>query len=351
MPISWIAQEQALTAASLTVRAQTISPNDNGQLLWDVFMPRANVDSVKLREILTTDWRPVSDRREWNAGGRLIPVKTPDQKELEMIPIEAYFRIGEREIQELEERTLGNEDVFRRIVRNQVPDRVDDLTLANYRRVEIDVFKAWALGQVVAMNPVTGTSVTTSLGFSGSRYLTAGTAWNGAVNAYDEFLKFLEDSVDFVGPVQGAVMRLATLKEIQKDAPNPFSNVTGIQITRSQLEQRVADDIGADFRFYIIENSLDVFTAGGTAVTRTKVWPAQRVAAVPAGGVVGSTVFAPVARAFDLARSVPQAGIDVRGQTVYYTSENDGKALKCQAQVNAFPLPNEQLMYVINAGV
>jgi hypothetical protein len=352
MAISWIAQEQGLTAASLTVRAQTISPNDNGQLLWDAFFPRKDVDSVKIREIVTTDWRPVADRREWNADGRMIPVLTPNMRDVEMVPIESFFRLGERELQELLERTVGNEDLFRQIVKSQIPPRVDGLASANYRRIEIDSMKAWANGSITVMNPVTATSVTVSYGFSGTRYTTAGTAWNnGGINGYDAFLTWLEGAVDLVGPIAGVVMRLATFKAIQADCPNPWSNISGILATRSQVEQRVQDDIGGPFRFYIIENSLDVFTTGGTAVTRTKVWPAQKVAVVPAAGPVGFTAFAPVASAFEIARSAPGAAVDLRGMTATYTPENGGKALKAAVQVNAFPVPNEQLMCVIDAGV
>jgi hypothetical protein len=35
-----------------------------------------NVDSVDLDDVTTLDYRPASDRREWNQRGRLIPVKT-----------------------------------------------------------------------------------------------------------------------------------------------------------------------------------------------------------------------------------------------------------------------------------
>ena len=59
---AWMAQVAALSPAALTVRAQTISPNDNGRLLWDLFFPRVNVDSVRLSEINTLDDRPAADR-------------------------------------------------------------------------------------------------------------------------------------------------------------------------------------------------------------------------------------------------------------------------------------------------
>lgn len=349
--LSWVAAEEALTSEALTVRAQTIDPNDDGSLLWDVFFPQRNVDSVKLREILTTDFRPVSDRREWNAQGRLIPLVAPQTKELEMVPIESYFKLAEREIQELEERTIGNQDIFRQIVRQRIPDRSDDLVRANFRRMEMDALKAWALGTIDAVNPTDGTVVNTSYGIDATRYITAGTAWDGAVNAYDELLSFIENGIDRIGPVSGVVMRLATFKIVQGDAPNPFTNLAAVTATRSQVEQRIQDDIGAPFRFYIIENSLDEFDDGGVAYTRTKTWAADRVALVPQGVSVGEMAMAPVARAFELARNTPGAGINLRGQTVYHNVENEGKSLTVAAQVNAMPVLNEQRIFVIDAGV
>src|SRR6478752_6471360 len=137
---AWIEQDRELSAAALTVRAQAISPNDTGRLLWDAFMPRRDVNSVRLRSISQIDFRPVSDRREWGARGRLIPLRTPNIDELEMVPIEAYFTLGEREIQELEERTNGNQTIFREIVGVDIPSRIDGLAQANYRRIEVDVF-------------------------------------------------------------------------------------------------------------------------------------------------------------------------------------------------------------------
>jgi hypothetical protein len=350
---SWLAQERKLTNAALTVRAQQISPNDEGRLLWDAFFPRRDVPSVKIGDIMNTiDFRPVADRREWNARGRLIPMRTPTSGRLEMIPIESFFKIGEREIQELEEATLGNEGVFRQVIGAQIPDRTDALAQANFRRVEIDAFTAWALGQVTVMDPVRGGTATVSYGFNAARYEVAGTAWNnGAVNAYNLFLAWLARAVDLVGPIQGVMLRLATLNEIKNDAPNPFSNVAGIALTRAQLEQRIQDELGSQFQFFVNENTQDIFTDGGIEVARTKVWPTGIIAAVPAGDQVGYTAFAPVARAFEVSRATPEAKIDVRGQTVYLETGNAGRDLTVECQVNAFTVPNENLIATVNAGV
>jgi hypothetical protein len=197
-----------------------------------------------------------------------------------------------------------------------------------------------------------GNAVTVSYGFNAARYETAGTAWSGAVNAWTEFLAWLARAIDLVGPIQGAMMRLNTLREIQTDAPNPFvpagSNIT---VTRAQLEQRVQDELGSPFQFYINENTHDIFGDGGLSVTRTKVWPAGRVAAIPQGEIIGYNGFAPVARAFEVARTAPAAGIDVRGMTVYVDTASVGRQLTIECQGNILPVPVEANVAVINTQV
>lgn len=347
---SWLEQMRNLSSVALTVRAQTISPNDQGRLLWDAFFPARDVDSTKLSDILTTDWRPVADRREWNTRGRHIPIQTPSRLDIEFTPIESYFKVEEKEINDLLNRFSGNQELFQRTIGSSIPDRTDMLASANYRRLEVDAFTAWALGQITVKNPQIGGTTTISLGFDSARYTTAGTAWNnGAVNAYDELLNFVRNATDLVGPIGGVMLRLATFLEIQKDTPNPLSST--VRATRAQVEARIQDELGIPFTFYVNENSLDVFNDGGNDITRTKVWPAQRVAAVPQGERVGSTFRAPVARAWDIANATPDAGIDVRGMTVFNEIGGNGRDLTVECQGNYLGVPNEQLTYVINAGV
>lgn len=347
----WMAQEEELSAAALTVRAQMVSPNDDGALLWDAFMPRENVDSVRFSEITTVDFRPVADRREWNQRGRAIPLMTPDLRDMELVPIEATFTIGEREIQTLEERTFGNQALFREIVGPSIPARTDQLVEADYRRIEVDTFQAWANRRVVAKDPQTGREFTMEYPFAAERYPTAPTPWSdGSVNAFDALLEFLEMAVDYVGPWQGVMLRMATYRAIKADAPNPLG-LSQVRPSRRQIEEMIEDQFGYPFQFYINESTADVFDDGGKATTRTKVWPEHKVAVVPQGERVGRTVFAPVARAFEIARSSPDAGIDVRGVTVYTEQSNGGRMLTVEAQVNAAPVPDENLMFVIDAGV
>jgi hypothetical protein len=349
MDFTWMAQVEDLAPAALTVRAQTLSPNDNGRLLWDVFFPRVNVDSVNLQDISTLDDRPAADRREWGARGRLIPILTPAQRKLRIVPIEAYDKIDELEMQHLMEGARGNNAIVQDVIGVRIPDRTDRLALACYRRLELDAMQAWATGTIVQRNPQNASQTfTASFGFAAGRLQTAGTAWNAAANAYNEFVSWYEDGIEAVGPGDGAMLRLATLREILADAPD-LPN--GVSMTRTQLADRVSQDIGQPFQFFVNENSLDVFDDGGTAVTRTKVWPAEQVAFVPAGREVGRSAFAPVIRAMELSNQVPEASIDQQGVTIYHDSGNGGRELEIDAQLNAMPIPDESKEWVIDAGV
>jgi hypothetical protein len=350
---TWLEAEEDLSPTALTVRAQAMDPLDMGQLLWSGFMPRRDVDTTKLQSLTSLDVRVTADRREWNTRGRYIPLETPERRELEWVPIEAYFKVEEKEMQDLLNEVRGNQALFRDVISARIPARTEMLAMAVWRRLELDVFSAWANGSITTANPATGATVTTSFGFDAGRYQTAGTAWNDAgTNAYDDFLAWMEDAIDTVGPIEGAMMRIATRNAIQADAPNPMPGAqAGLKPTVPVLEQRISDELGMPFRFYINEQTVDTFDDGGTAYTRSKVWPAQKVAAVPSGLTVGTTAFAPVARAYDISSQDPTASVDVRGVTVYHDIANGGRELTVEAQINPMPDPDEQKMYVIDAGV
>lgn len=352
---AWMADEEELSPAALTVRAQTLPQDDNGRLLWDQFMPRRDVDSVDVEDITVVDDRPTADRREWNARGRLIPIVTPERRRLSIVPIEAYDKIEEKEMQKLAETAaLAGTDprnVYRNIIGVRIPYRVNRLALADYRRLEVDVMQSWAMGTVTQRNPQDASKTyTMSYDFDAGRYEVVGTAWNDpSVNAYEEAVAWYQDAIDDAGPGAGMVLRRATRDAIVADAP---TGIGGETLEIPQVEARIRQRLGSDFRFFVIENTVDVFVDGGGARTRQKTWPAQRVAFVPAGISVGNSLFAPVKRAMDIVGQVGTgAGIDVRGVTVYYEEANLGRELTIEAQLNAAPAPNEQLIRVINAGV
>lgn len=337
---------EELSPASLTVVAQTISANNTGRLRWPIFFPRRNVDSVDLNEVTTIDFRPVSDRREWNSRGRLIPSLTPPTRELSLIPVEGYYKWDEYEINKLATIADGNSAIIDQIIGRSIPSKVAQIVEANDRRIEVDAFTAWATGTQVAKNPQTGTTHTVSFGFPSDRLTTAGTAWDDAgVNAWDLLISFLEDAQDKIGPVAGVVLRTALHRAIHADAPN---GPLGTSIPRGRLAEAVSDELGIPFNFFLFDDTVDVFNDGGTSYTTTNVWPAGRIAAVPAGGQVGNTVFAPVVRAMEIARQSGTPGIDVRGQTVYYEESVMGRDLTVEVQVNPFTIPNEQKLRVEN---
>lgn len=346
MPRSLIPLVEELSPASLTVVAQTISAQNTGRLRWPIFFPRQNVDSIDLKEVTTIDFRPVSDRREWNSRGRLIPDITPPIRELSLIPVESYYKWDEYEMQKLSERANANSEVINQILGRSIPGKVAQLVEANNRRIEVDAFTAWATGTNVAKNPQTGTTTTVSYQFPSDRLTTAGTAWDDAgQNAYDLLISFLEDAQDKIGPVVGVVLRTALHRAIHADAPN---GPLGTIIPRGRLAEQVSDDLGIPFNFFLFDDTVDIFNDGGTATTSTNVWPAGYIAAVPSGGVVGRTVFAPVRRAMEIAAASGSPGIDQRGQTVYYEESVMGRDLTVEVQVNPFTIPNEQKLRVEN---
>lgn len=349
MDFTWLSEVEELSPAALTVRAQTLSPNDQGRLLWDVFFPRQDVDSMELEDISTVDWRPAADRRDWNMRGRYIPLITPSGRRLTFIPIEAYDKVEEEEINKLFSRAAGNAAVMRDIIGANLPQRVDRLASADYRRLELDVFAAWALGQITQMNPQTGLARTISYNFDAGRYQVAATAWNdGTQDAYANFIAWYRDGVEEVGSGAGAMLRQSTLNAILADAPT----ATGVPLSVGQLQQQVQQDLGQAFAFYLNERTVDKFSDAGIAYARTKVWADRRIAVVPAGESVGFSAFAPVIRAQELsAQTGEAAGIDVRGVTVYHDAANGGRELTIEAQLNAFGVPDESLMWVMDAGV
>lgn len=345
MPENWIQTVEGVTSAELTVRAQALPENNNGMLWWNIFFPRRDVNSITIADILTTDERFVADFREWNAEGRRIPLITPDVRQFEMTPIGADFLVGEREIQKLAENTNNNQMVIADIIGARVPERTDGLVRTVYRRLELAVFEAWLKGTVTATNPQNGQTYTASYEIDTDRLNAAQTAWNdNSVNAYELFIAWAEDAIAMTGGVRGAATRLKVIRAIQADAPQ----INNRRMTRAELTAQIQDELGSDFRFVPIEATMKPFTDGGTATSDIEVFEQGFIAAIPTAneGAVGYAAFAPVVRAMDLVESEPDAGIDVNGVSVFSESQATGKTLKVEAQANAIPIPDEQLVFV-----
>ncbi|HEY0659601.1 MAG TPA: major capsid protein [Pyrinomonadaceae bacterium] len=344
----WIEFIDDLTAADLTVRAQAVDPTDRGMLKWQTFFPRRDVPSTELQDVMTLDDRFVSDRREWDAQGRQIPIRLPDLRKLDFTPIQAYQSIGEKEMQKLSQGLNANQAAVAQIIGFSLPDRVESMARANYRRLEIDCVTAWTSGKIVQMNPETGATFDISYNFDSGRITTVGTAWSdGGVNAYNEFVAAMVDAQTALGGIAGVVMPRAVLDVILADSP--VNAISGRRLKLAELNQDIQDEIGSNFIIGIWEDRLDVFQDGGQdSAVRTRVFPAASLAVVPAGGNIGSAAFAPVVRADDVAtNSDAPEGVDANGQRMYYVTKNEGMQLKPVVQMNAFPVPDEENVFVL----
>ena len=205
-------------------------------------------------------------------------------------------------------------------------------------------------------NPVTGSLYTASFGFDAGRYQVAAPAWTGGSGgtAYDNFMTWLRSAIDAGVPVGGAMMRLSTREAIRTSAPNtafPTAAPGTFSPILADVESRIQQELGTDFRFYLNERHVDVFPDGGIVTAQAKLWPQHTIAIVPPGEVVGYNAFAPVARASEVARNAPEARIDVRGMSAYVEVANNGRELTVECQVNALPVPLETNVWVIDAGI
>lgn len=345
----WIDQEKRLGNGALTVRAQAVAGSALNSLHHGTFFPRATTPSVRIREITQQVFRQVADRREWNASGRRIVIDSAPIRELEMLPVESTYRIEERELQFLGEAGVGNA-AMRDTLRVSVENRVQSLVQANLNRLEVDAFRAWATGTIVVKNPEgAAVDATVSLGFAGSRYANASSAWAGGSGAaWNGFILGLQAARDLFGAMPiGCVLRSATFEAIRADAPIQVG-VPGAYMTHTALEEMVGRETGATFKFSVFENTLDIFNDGGADRTATKLWPAQTVAYVPPSGVIGSTYYAPVYTAQDLAQLAGNNVLALDDQVVIRTVENEGRSLAVRCQANALPLPSETSIYVVH---
>jgi len=336
-----------LSPAELTIQEQARVEDNLPELKWDLYFPSQNVNSTDLKEITETDYRPVADRREWNAPGRNIPLRMGKLRDISMTPIESYFKFDEKYMTKLFERNGMNEEMVLRAIKGNLPDRVSGLVDADYRRIELEAFRGWANGEITVRNPQTNQEYTVSLDVDANRYVTYGTPWDNT-NAYEKLLDELYNAQNYIGNISELVMRRSTAIAVQKSAPT--IGVNTVRMTLGQVQEQLTQEMGNEITITIEERTLDVFNGAGTATTSQKIWPSGKIGFVPANGVVGSTFKAPQIRAQSLAQ-IAGDRVDIRGVAVYYLSENDGKELKVQAQINALPVPAEQSTYVVDAGV
>lgn len=346
MAFNFLARVDAITPRNLTIREATRLAQNPNDLRWRAIFPRNPVDSIRLRDITTVDFRPVGGRREFNAQGREIPEMVGPVRDATIVPINPTHHIDEERMAILRE--PGIAELVQRGVIADVDRWARILADAADRQIERDAFLAWSTGAITVKDPKGGQDATqtVSLGFSASRYVTEGTAWNVVSNAYNRLLFHVGEAVRLIGSVGVIRMRLATAQEVAADAP---TGPNQIRATIGNVQDRLSEEGFGPVRIVIDERTYDDFTDGGSATAATAYIPTGRVLFQPANGVVGATHFAPVTRAEDY---MGQSGIrrdQLQDFTVFYREKNDGKSLMVEAQANALSLPNESSVYVVNA--
>lgn len=343
-----------LMPAAQTVRAQSAVANVE-QLYWDAFFPRNDADSIKITNLVDTDFNPVADRRAWDAEGRLVNPRVGDAEEWEMTPIEAFFSIGEREQNQLLTQTNENVQAALELFGADLPGRIDLIVAACLNRIEMDAFEAWLEGTITVRDPnQENQTITVDLGFASSHYKDYGGAWTNT-DAFGNFIDEVWNAKQEIGSLTGCIMPDYVLDLILQDAESTIQNAGGLTAGVSDIQDAAARKLGqANFTINtdIASNEFDEYQSGGSDTTLQTAWSEGHIAFVPRAGDIGRTEFAPNIRARQVAnQDIGPEEIDRNGIAVYYASENDGKRLKCQAQVNALPIPNENRVYVVDSKV
>jgi hypothetical protein len=231
-----------------------------------------------------------------------------------------------------------------------------ELAKACWRRVEADAFEAWGMGRITVRVPETnGTDVINISSIVPGRYTTPA-PWNGVgVNAFDELIAWLRTGENTMGAIEGVLTTSAVYNRIRRDAPASavVKFGTANTIKRQDLVDAISDqlDSQSEFRFEVMENTLDVRTGQSNSTTKTRVWAQSRIAAIPRGGMIGNTHRVPSMRAQEVYNIAPAARVDTSGVALYPFGENSGKTLKLEAQLMAFPFPDIEKLWVANTGI
>ena len=356
MKLTTLIKDKARSAAAMTVRAQAVAEENPDDLRYDIFSSRKAVNGLRFSETTDIDFRFVAERRPYNTRGIEMPEKFGSLREFMHLPIQARKTIDEEEIEALGVAT-DDERILLELLGGTIPERVDGMTRADYRRYELDFFHGWATGTILAKNYRSKAIAIVSFGFAADRYKVAATAWDDAgVNAYDEAVTFARSAKGLTGGMEGLYLSGDVLEAIRADAP---ANANGRQPGDTGLADLIAGEAGiGSFRFVTDDRVFDVPSAsdadGFDAETGTapqRIWPIGAVAAIPAGIEVGESCFSPVRRASDIAGVAGNAKVSNRDVTIVYVPNADDTQLEIQAQLNAYPKFNEQRVAVIDTGI
>lgn len=347
MNLAWIEEVKKLSPAALTVRAQMLDPTDNGTLRWSTLFPREDVATHEATDLITKNFRPVGSRREWNAHGRRNVIKTPDTRKISIIPIETEDYISEKELVDLRDNFRNNQALMVDELKVRIPDRADSLAMMCWRTLEKDAMSAWLKGYFDQEDAQTGRVYRTYFGIDATRQTVAGVSW--ATGAYGKFIAWLKVAKTKVkGGIIGVMTTSLVTQTIFDDAP-VLAN--GQRMGYEEFYKDIRNRTGLNIVFVENDEHADFFVDGGTRTVEKRFFDEGYIAIIPTGGVVGKTAFAPVSRAQDLSAQVPDAKIDVRGVAVFHYAENDGKALKMQAQIDPMPIPTDEKIYATDTGI
>ncbi len=341
---SFVDKIKTLGSGAVTVREQARIAANPDSLRWNTLFPRVEAPSIKLSELYEPVHRPMASRRPWEAPGRVITIKNPKLREVEMLPIEGKLNYGEREMQLMLERHLGNEQIMADQLKLSIPRVVTHLNDANNRRIEGDAFHSWLNNEVVVRNPVTGSSTTVPLNYDAARYVTED--WSGT-DAYTLFLAAIRYAIRTLPSVAGCMLRESSYSHIVTNGPSmPGSTAP---MTRTQFLDNLRGELGQPFGIMVDERTADEYQGATEAVTNVNYFTAQKVGFLTSNAI-GNTHFAPVGRAYSFMQDIPTDLRNANGFWTFIESQNSGKNLEIQAQVNALTIPNENnvLVYSVN---
>lgn len=346
MPFDFLGKVAALTPTNLTIREQARLAQNPNETRWRSHAPTVDADSTDLSQIETVDFRPAADYRAWNAQGREIHEVLGPRLQYSIKPMTATHHIDEERLQKLASPAPEMRQLIERGVIGDVntwPTRLANAVDWGFERA---FFQGWCLNTYTVMDPKTGSTVTVARGISSSRYVTEGTAWSGAVNAWDRLIFHIGEAQRLFGrPVGGFRIHRSDLAYVIADAP-AFGD--GTIVNFGNIDTALSQQGFGPIRAVIDDRTFDGYTDGGSAYTSQLVLPQGRVAFFPANGIVGSTPVVPVVRAYSYVDQ--DRRVNFRDVVILRTPLNEGRTLLLEAERIGLPVPSEQFTYVINVG-
>ena len=336
-----------LRAVNLTIREQTRLASNPMDLRWQALAPRRTARSLKIRDLSKRELRLTAEYRAWNANGRELFEEVGPMSEWEILPLTAQKHFDEKRLLEF---SLPDPTV-QQLVDNGVIGDVDEwaqrIADAVHRRLEASFFNHWFNNQFTAMDPVTGSTITTGLNFDATRYVTEASAWvgtAGATGAFTRLVHHVKEATRIFGTQPAGVrMRQAIYDLIVASAPAAANNVTTTDLTvQDRLRER-----NINTRLIVDERTYHRSTDGGTGYAETYYVPLGKVAFHPApGGVIGSTPSVPASRGGKEISG--DRRVNLEEVTIWHSQLNRGMSLLLEGENIAVPMNDEERTYVVD---